>query len=238
MLTRYGALLFAGGFAFLLFVLFASLPLGAPTMVVGQAVLDQAATAVGAANIVTSVVLAYRGIDTMGELAILFAAATAVGLVLARTRGKTESGHAKASGEPGGFILQAGVDLLFPLLVVVGFYIILHGHLTPGGGFQGGVVLAAAFVLPVLARPGETPSHVALGWVEGLAGTAFIVTGLVALAYDRAFLAPLLGVGQLGALVSAGTLPILYLAVGFKVGAELASLLLRFTEETDEGEGA
>jgi multicomponent Na+:H+ antiporter subunit B len=227
MLTRYGALLFSGGFAFLLFALFASLPLGAPTMVVGQMVLDEAATVVGAANIVTAVVLAYRGIDTMGELAILFAAATAVGLVLGRAHGTP----AKAAGEPGGFILQAGVDLLFPLLLVVGFYIILHGHLTPGGGFQGGVVLAAAFVLPVLARPEQTPSHAAMAWVEGLAGTAFIVTGLAALAYDRAFLAPLLGVGQLGTLVSSGTLPILYLAVGLKVGAELASLLLRFTEE-------
>lgn len=226
MLTRYGALIFAAGFAFFLFVLFAGQPLGAPPMTVGRAVLDQAPAAVGAANIVTSVVLAYRGIDTMGELAILFAASTAVGLVLGRGRG-----HAAPAAEPGGFILQAGVDLLFPLLLVVGFYIILHGHLTPGGGFQGGVVLAAAFVLPVLARPAEQPSHGAMAWVEGLAGTAFIVTGLAALAFDRAFLAPLLGAGQLGALVSAGTLPILYLAVGLKVGAELASLLLRFTEE-------
>jgi multicomponent Na+:H+ antiporter subunit B len=235
MLTRYGALLFSAGFAFLLFVLFASLPIGAPTMVVGQAVLNEAARTVGAANIVTSVVLAYRGIDTMGELAILFAAATAVGLVLGRAHGVLTG----ASGEPdhttqrvgGGFILQAGADLLFPLLLAVGFYIILHGHLTPGGGFQGGVVLAAAFVLPVLARPEQVPSHTAMAWVEGLAGMAFIVTGLAALAFDHAFLTPLLGVGQLGALVSSGTLPILYLAVGLKVGAELASLLLRFTEE-------
>jgi multicomponent Na+:H+ antiporter subunit B len=227
MLTRYGALLFSGGFAFLLFVLFTGLPLGDPGMVVGRAVLDEAARVVGAANIVTSVVLAYRGIDTMGELAILFSAAMAVGLLLGRAQGS----HATTSGEPGGFILRAGVDLLYPLLIVVGFYIILHGHLTPGGGFQGGVVLAAAFVLPVLARPSETPSHTTLAWVEGLAGMTFIATGLAALAYDHAFLAPLLGVGQLGALVSAGTLPLLYLAVGIKVGAELASLLLRFTEE-------
>jgi multisubunit Na+/H+ antiporter MnhB subunit len=51
---------------------------------------------------------------------------------------------------------QVGADLFFPLLLVVGLYIILHGHLTPGGGFQGGVVLAAAFFIPVLARPGTT----------------------------------------------------------------------------------
>jgi multicomponent Na+:H+ antiporter subunit B len=224
MMTRFGPLLFAGGFAFLLFALLAELPFGEPAMVVGRAVLDEAAATVGAANIVTSVVLAYRGIDTMGELAILFTAATAAGLVL---------GHARASAqteEAGGFILRAGADLLFPLLIVVGLYIILHGHLTPGGGFQGGVVLATAFVLPVLARPGQVPSHGTLALVEGLAGAVFILTGAAALAYDREFLAPLFGPGELGALVSAGTLPILYLAVGLKVGAELAGLLIRFTE--------
>jgi multicomponent Na+:H+ antiporter subunit B len=228
MLTRYSALIFAAGLAFMLFVLYSGLPLGAPGMVVGQAVLDRAPAEVGAANIVTAVVLGYRGIDTMGELAILFAAATAIGLVLGRS-------HARKQGESsvpsGGFILRAGNDMLFPLLLVVGLYIILHGHLTPGGGFQGGVVLAAAFVLPVLARPTDMPSHKAMAWIEGLAGAAFILTGMAALAYDRAFLAPLLGAGELGALVSAGTLPILYLAVGLKVGAELASLLLSLTEE-------
>ncbi len=228
MLTRYSALIFAAGLAFLLFVLFAGLPLGAPGMVVGQAVLDRAPAEVGAANIVTAVVLGYRGIDTMGELAILFAAATAIGLVLGRSRG---SRHCPSAIQPGGFILRAGNDMLFPLLLVVGLYIILHGHLTPGGGFQGGVVLAAAFVLPVLARPTDMPSHAAMAWIEGLAGAAFILTGLAALAYDRAFLAPLLATGEMGALVSAGTLPILYLAVGLKVGAELASLLLSLTEE-------
>jgi len=187
-------------------------------------VLDEAADVVGAANIVTSIVLAYRGIDTLGELSILFAAAMAGGLILGHP-----AGGAKPA-PPAGFILRAGADLLFPLLIVVGLYIILHGHLTPGGGFQGGVVLAAAFVIPVLARPGQVPSHTALAVVEGLAGAAFIATGLAALYYDREFLAPLLGQGRLGALVSAGTLPILYLAVGLKVGAELAGLLIRFTE--------
>lgn len=227
-MTRYGTLLFAAGLAFLLFTLFAGMPLGVPPMTVGRAVLDQAAGQVGAANIVTSVVLAYRGIDTLGELSILFAAASAVGLVMGRAR------HHAGGEMPGGFILRAGVDLLYPLILMVGFYIILHGHLTPGGGFQGGVALAAAIVLTVLARPADLPSHAALSWVEGLAGAGFIATGLAALAYDHAFLAPLLTGERLGALVSAGTLPVLYIAVGLKVGAELASLLARFTLEAEE----
>jgi len=224
-MKRYGTLIFASGLAFLLFVMFAALPLGAPPMTVGHAILDQAASQVGAANIVTSVVLAYRGIDTLGELSILFAAASAVGLIMGHAR------HDKPAGAPGGFILRAGVDLLYPLILMVGFYIILHGHLTPGGGFQGGVALAAAIILAVLARPGDLPSHAALSWVEGLAGAGFIATGLAALAYGHAFLTPLLTGERLGALVSAGTLPVLYIAVGLKVGAELASLLSRFTEE-------
>lgn len=228
MLTRLGPLLFAGGFAFLLLILVSSLPFGDPAMHVGSAVLAEAAQRIGAANIVTSVVLGYRGIDTLGELAILFTAATAAGLILGRP-GKRVSIDA-----PGGFILRAGADLLFPLLIVVGLYVVLHGHLTPGGGFQGGVILATAFVLPVLAQPGQVPSHRSLALIEGLAGAAFIVTGLIALAYDHTFLAPLLAPGRLGALISAGTLPILYLAVGLKVGAELAALLIRFTEPEGE----
>ncbi len=210
-------------------MLLAELPFGDPVMAVGRVVLDEAAAAVGAANIVTSVVLAYRGIDTLGELAILFAAATAAGLVLGHPAAPTQA------EEAGGFILRAGADLLFPLLIVVGIYIVLHGHLTPGGGFQGGVVLAAAFFVPVLARPGQVPSHGALAIVEGLAGAAFIAIGLAAWCTTaRIPDSPCSSPGRLGALVSAGTLPLLYLAVGLKVGAELAGLLIRFTEADAE----
>ncbi|MEJ2214367.1 MAG: MnhB domain-containing protein, partial [Gammaproteobacteria bacterium] len=122
-------------------------------------------------------------------------------------------------------------DLLFPLLLVVGLYIVLHGHLTPGGGFQGGVILAAAFFLPLLAKPSMEINHVALGLIEGFSGAAFIAIGLIALFNDGAFLKPFLGKGQLGELLSAGTLPLLYIAVGLKVGAELASLLSHLNQE-------
>jgi multicomponent Na+:H+ antiporter subunit B len=174
-------------------------------------------------------VLGYRGIDTLGELSILFAAATAAGLVLGRRR-------ADAPRDPqGGFILRAGADLLFPLLLIVGFYIVLHGHLTPGGGFQGGVILAAAFFVSVLARPSRTLDHRTISVVEGFAGASFILIGLWALLQGGEFLQPLLSQGVLGDLWSAGTLPLLYLAVGFKVGAELAGLLAHIadTEASD-----
>lgn len=220
---KLATLVFALGLGVLLLGLAAQLPLGATPMAVGHEVLARAPAELGTANIVTSVVLAYRGIDTLGELAILFAAATAAGLVLGRT-------SSAAGKEEAGFILRTGSDLLFPLLLTVGFYIVLHGHLTPGGGFQGGVVLAAAFFASFLARPSKQPRHAAISLIEGLAGAAFIGIGLAALAGGGAFLQPLLDRGVVGDLVSAGSLPLLYLAVGLKVGAELAGLLAQLAE--------
>lgn len=219
---KLASLIFALGIGFLLLGLATQLPLGSTPMGIGKEVLARAPSEIGAANIVTSVVLAYRGFDTLGELAILFAAATAAGLVL---------GHAapKAASESG-FILRSGSDLLFPLLLTVGFYIVLHGHLTPGGGFQGGVVLAAAFFASFLARPDKQPSHGILSLIEGLAGAAFIGIGLSALLNGGAFLQPLMDKGMLGSLMSAGSLPLLYLAVGLKVGAELSGLLAQLAE--------
>ncbi len=222
-MRNFTALLFAGGFGFMLFSLFIGLDFGNPPMLAGETIQAAAADEVGAANFVTAVVLAYRGIDTLGELSILFAASAAAGLILAK-------GRSSKRERDSGFILQTGADLLFPLLLTVGFYIILHGHLTPGGGFQGGVILAAAFFIPVLARPGTDISHTTLSMVEGLAGSSFILIGLWALFQGGEFLQPFLSKGVFGELFSAGTLPLLYLAVGLKVGAELAGLLANLSE--------
>ncbi len=191
---------------------------------IGQAINGMAANQVGTANIVTSVVLAYRGLDTLVELSILFTAATAGGMLL---------GRRKPTAQPdtnGGFVLRAGADLFFPLLLVVGIYIIVHGHLTPGGGFQGGVILASAFFVPMLARPGHQLDQRWIALVEGLAGASFIFIGLLAMIGGQAFLSTLFGKGELGELFSAGSLPLLYTAVGLKVGAELAGLLAHLSD--------
>jgi len=227
-MRRVTSALFLAGLAILVAAIYQHLNL-AVTPLAGDAINVSAGQQVGAGNIVTAVVLAFRGFDTLLELTILFTAATAGGLVLGKPR-------ADAPRDPdAGFILQAGADLFFPLLLVVGLYIILHGHLTPGGGFQGGVVLAAAFFIPVLARPGTTLDYHTISLIEGLAGAAFILIGLLAMFGGEAFLTPLLDKGELGALFSAGSLPLLYLAVGLKVGSELAGLLahLAATEATD-----
>ena len=219
------ALLFTGGLAFLLFVLLMQLPFGDSPRLLADGIIPASPAEVGAANIVTSVVLAYRGMDTLGELSILFAAAAGAGLIL---RNRSEKHHGREKNAS--FLVTRAADLMFPLLLIVGFYIIFHGHLTPGGGFQGGVILAVAFFLPMLARPDTRIEHGLVSLIEGLAGGTFIMIGLWAMLQDKAFLQPLfyehvLEKGELGALFSAGTLPLLYIAVGLKVGSELAGLL-------------
>jgi multicomponent Na+:H+ antiporter subunit B len=223
MMRRFTSLLFLAGLAVLMVAIYQQL--GAPAASnIGALLTTRAGAEVGAANFVTSVVLGYRGFDTLLELTILFTAASAAGMVL----GRAETQARKEADA--GLILQAGSELLFPLLVVVGLYIILHGHLTPGGGFQGGVVLAAAFFVPLLARPGRLLDHRAATLIEGLAGASFILIGLLAMSGEVAFLAPMFDKGEIGALLSAGSLPLLYVAVGLKVGAELAGLLARLAE--------
>lgn len=223
-MQRLSSALFLLGLGVLIAAILRTMELGSVSPLAGDAINAAAADQVGAANFVTAVVLGYRGFDTLLELTILFTAATAGALVLGKRK-------KDARRDPdSGFILRAGADLFFPLLLVVGIYIILHGHLTPGGGFQGGVILAAAFFIPILARPGTSLDHRLVSIIEGLAGASFILIGLLAMLAGEEFLTPLLAKGQLGTLLSAGTLPLLYIAVGLKVGSELAGLLAHLSE--------
>lgn len=237
-MRNLASLLFAVGLAFLLLVLAAQLDFGDPVMRVGGEMLNRAPDEIGAQNIVAAVIFGYRGIDTMGELSILFAAATTAGLVLIGKRGgRRGTAATPAPKDPDGcFILRTGADLLFPLLLVVGLYIIAHGHLTPGGGFQGGVILASAFFLLVLARPRQSMSHTAIAFIEGLAGAGFIAVGLWALVADGSFLGPVMSTGVMGELLSAGAFPLLSAAVGLKVGAELAGLMSLLAEQPTDND--
>jgi multicomponent Na+:H+ antiporter subunit B len=243
-MTKFSALIFISGLAFLLMVITSQLPIGQAPMLIGNSILSNATQEVGTANIVTSVVLAYRGLDTLGELSILFTAAMAVSLIivpspLSKNQSSTPTQPAiKRVNDltDSGFISKHAIDLLFPLLLIVGFYIIIHGHLTPGGGFQGGVILACAFFMGLMVRPkSQTLDHQMISMIESFSGTAFILIGLLALFSGKSFLQPLLGHGDFGSLWSAGTLPLLYLAVGLKVGAELAGLLVVLFQDSNSG---
>lgn len=177
-----------------------------------------------AANIVTAIVVSYRGFDTLGEVAVLFAATAGVGSLLTKKRlGIIGIQPEKKNSTE---VLQTATGLLSGLLVMFGIYIFMHGHLTPGGGFQGGVVIATAVLLSLLANPASHVAHGLMTAVESLSGAAYVGLGLLGIFLAWGFLDPrALPLGHLGALLSAGSIPFIYSAIGLKVGAELSGIL-------------
>jgi len=175
----------------------------------------------GSANLVTAVVVTYRGLDTLGEVVVLFLAATVIGLLL-----RNAGGERGAAGLPPSEILSTGAALLAPLVILLGVFIFLHGHLTPGGGFQGGAVIAVAALLQMLGKPGTRSSGRILHLVESVSGLTYLALGILGIFLAGGFLDNrILDTGIPGRLVSAGAIPIIYSLIGLKVGTELAGIL-------------
>lgn len=120
-------------------------------------------------------------------------------------------------------IVRTIARLLFPVMFLFGAYIVVHGHLTPGGGFPGGVIMAASFVMLFLAYGTEkvrkqtvfTRAKV----LEGVGGITIIIIGVMGLLLGAFFLQNVFLLGGLGQLFSGGNLPLLYLGVGMEVAA-------------------
>ena len=101
----------------------------------------------GAVNIVAGMILDYRAFDTLGESHVLFVATITV-LILLRVNKKGSNGINDRIFEPkNDTILQLVATFLVPIIIIFGIYIILNGHLGPGGGFSGGAVIGAGLVL-------------------------------------------------------------------------------------------
>jgi len=173
-------------------------------------------------NAVTAIVVSYRGLDTLGEVTVLFLATAGVGFFLRRKE------QDKARRRHGSEILKTGADILAPLIVLFGIYIFIHGHLTPGGGFPGGVVMASAFLLLLMAYEDFSFSHGVINITESLSGLAYVLIGLAGLILLglNHFLDPRwMGLGYWGKLFSTGAVPLIYSFIGLKVGSEMSGLL-------------
>jgi multicomponent Na+:H+ antiporter subunit B len=177
----------------------------------------------GSANLVTSIIVTYRGLDTLGEVAVLFIATAGVGFLLRRRKDAKPIQQKKRKSSE---ILQTGTALLTPLIFLFGIYIFLHGHLTPGGGFQGGVVIAMAVLLSLLSYPQSEVNHKILNTIESLSGAFYVIIGILGLYLAAGFLDNrILPLGEFGHLFSAGAIPIIYSLIGLKVGSELVGIL-------------
>lgn len=131
-------------------------------------------------------------------------------------------------------IIKTVSRLLVGLIFLYGIYIILHGHLSPGGGFGGGVVLALGLLAVLLAYGREeTLKWLRLGLLkdlERLSPLLFLLIGLVGMAAGSAFLANILSKGRLFALLSSGLILPLNVVIGLKVGLSLFLVVLTMAE--------
>ena len=128
-------------------------------------------------------------------------------------------------------VQRSGVDMIMPMGLVYICYIILHGHLSPGGGFQGGVLISAVVVLLVLAYGYETAamtiSFSLVHHAEGLASTVYVALAFLGIAVGAQFCQNVLyASGRLGEIYSAGTIFWMNLTVGVKVFTGVASVAL------------
>ena len=183
-------------------------------------------------NAVTAVVFDYRGFDTMGEELLLFAAASSVAMVLRDTRehhvadvvDRVRSPAVNAVGAVGAIVA-----------LVVALYVIAHGLLTPGGGFQGGVIAAAAFVFVFLGVEYHAYHRLAPGAfnepLEAFGAGAYVGIGLLSLALGSAFLQTFLGLGTFGRLTAGGSDFLVNLSSGLAVAGGFLVIFSEYLQE-------
>lgn len=185
----------------------------------------------GSANLVSSVVVTYRGLDTLGEVTILFLTASIIGFFLKTVSSSTNEEKEGKTSE----ILSSAARLLVPIILLLGVYIFINGHLSPGGGFQGGAIIASAFVLMLMAKPKQKFNHKLISFIESISGISFVIIGLLGIFLAGGFLDNrIIELGEFGSLISAGAIPLIYIFIGLKVGSELTGIVSHFQETQNE----
>ncbi len=121
---------------------------------VGQRYLEQGIEETGAINFVAGMILDYRAFDTFGESNVLFMAVIAVLMLLQRDKKNISAAEDQEMTEDEVFdsqdsklILKKGAKCLAPVVILYGIYVVLNGHLSPGGGFSGGSIIGAGLIL-------------------------------------------------------------------------------------------
>ena len=193
-----------------------------------------------ATDIVTALNFDIRAYDTLGEEFILFVSVSGVALLLRHLRDEREDqaqtpgieDHRFAGASEG---LKLTSLILIPLLVAFGAYLVFHGQLTPGGGFQGGIVLAAGPLAILLAGRYLSMKRVApkrlAASADAIGAAGYAMVGLGGLVFVGVYLKNPMPLGTAGKLLSAGMMPVNSIAVGLEV---TGAFLMAWTEFLDQ----
>lgn len=183
---------------------------------IGAAYLSQGAVETGAANLVAAIYLNYRLYDTLFEILVFSVAVLGVRFYLVR-RGNEEA----VERIPESQVLRTSADLLFPLIFLIGIYLALFGHLSPGGGFSGGVVAGTALLLCAVALGADVVGRrfheAVLERFEWGILLAIIILTLLPVALRQLPLTDLLPPGRVGAMMSGGSILLYNLLIALKV---------------------
>ncbi|MDI2125373.1 MnhB domain-containing protein [Yinghuangia seranimata] len=187
------------------------------------------------ANVIASVNFDQRAFDTLGEESILFASVLGATMLLRVARDERRQRPLAARVMPSTRLFGA---VLLPVTLLTGAYVVAHGQLSPGGGFQGGVVLATGLHLAYIAADYRVLERVrpltVLDVADAAAAAAFTVLGLVGLVAGASYLSNTLPLGTFGELASGGLVPIINAAVGIEVASGVIVLLARFLDQAVE----
>ena len=128
-------------------------------------------------------------------------------------------------------IVKKTTQLIAGMVFLYGIYVIVHGHLTPGGGFAGGVIMAGSFILLILAYGSDfmnlTKEESGTTMYENLAILIVVFLAASGLLFGtRIFFLNWLPKGTVGQLVSAGMLPLYNIFVGIEVAASILTIFL------------
>lgn len=188
----------------------------------------------GAVNIVTGMILDYRAFDTFGESNVLFIATCTV-LILMRNDKKTKdkTSKKKKDYEPkSDSILQKITFILFPIIVIFGIYVVLNGHLSPGGGFSGGAIIGAGLILYANAYGFEKTQRFftekTYKWVSFSALTFYCLAKSYSFFTGANHLASGIPLGTPGDIISSGLIFPLNICVGMVVACTMYAFYTLF----------
>lgn len=191
----------------------------------------------GAVNIVTGMILDYRAFDTLGESHVLFIATCTVLILLRRDKKKDENGEdievSDRIYEPkNDVILQTTARVLVPPIIIFGIYVILGGHLGPGGGFSGGAIIGAGLILYLNAFGFEKTERFFTGKTYKILSVSAL--GCYCLAKSYSFytganhIESVIPLGTPGAILSSGLILILNICVGIVVAGTMYTFYVMF----------
>ena len=221
---------------------------GAHPLPYGDAINRRAPAERHVTNMVSAVNFDYRGFDTLGEEFMLLCAVTGVTVLLRGPRGEAATARpGRVEGRPIRPRADAVVLIcraLGAVTLMFGLYVDLHAMSTPGGGFQGGVIIASALVLAFLGEGYQGWRRVvrseAMDACEGLGATLYAVCGFASMIAGMPFLTNILPLGQLRDVWSGGLMLVENAGVAMAVAGGFALLFIEFLEETrvERGDGA